>query len=74
LTVKKDPAALKPRLEELLTRAKLEHDLRTTSKEELCYDVKVPLDRKTDRLSELILKLDSEQATSVEWDEKKEKK
>jgi hypothetical protein len=75
LTIKaKDPAAFKPNLETLLRRFKLEHDLRTTSKEELCYDVKVPLERKTDRLSEQILKLDPDNATAVEWQEKKEKK
>lgn len=75
LTVKaKDPAAFKPKLEQLLSRSRLEHDLRTASKEELCYDVKVPIDRKTDRLSELVLKLDPENATAVDWQEKKEKK
>jgi len=75
LTIKaKDPAAFKPNLEALLSRFKLEHDLRTTSKEELCYDVKVPLERKTDRLSEQILKLDPDNASAVEWQEKKEKK
>jgi hypothetical protein len=75
LTIKaKDPAAFKPKLEAVLTRFKLEHDLRTTSKEELCYDVKVPLEKKTDRLSEQILKLEPDNATAVEWQEKKEKK
>jgi hypothetical protein len=34
----------------------------------------MPLDRKTDRLSDMILKLDPENATAVEWEEKKEKK
>jgi hypothetical protein len=75
LTIKaKDPAAFQPKLEEILTRFKFDHDLRTTSKEELCYDVKVPIERKTDRLSEQILKLDPGNATAVDWQEKKEKK
>ena len=38
------------------------------------YEVRVPLDRKTDRLSDMIMKLDPENATAVEWEEKKEKK
>ena len=71
----KDPAALKPKIEQLLTRTKFEHELRTTAKEdELSYDVQVPLDKKTDRLSEQILKLDPDNVTAVEWKEKKEKK
>jgi hypothetical protein len=75
LTIKaKDPAAFKPKLEQILTRFRLEHDLRTTTKEEVCYDVHMPLDRKTDRLSEQILALDPGNATGVEWAEKKEKK
>ena len=34
----------------------------------------MPLDRKTDRLSERILKLDPENVHEVDWEEKKEKK
>lgn len=75
LTVKaKDPAALKPRVEELLTKYRLEHELRTASTEEVCYEVRLPIDRKTDRVSNAILALDPENATAVEWEEKKEKK
>jgi uncharacterized membrane protein YhiD involved in acid resistance len=70
----KDPAAIKPKLDEILKRSKIEHELRTTKEDEICYDVQVPLDRKTDRISEMILKLDPENATAVEWKEKKDKK
>ena len=69
----KDPAALKSAIEELLRRNRVEFELRTSSPEEICYDVKVPLERKTDRLSEQILDLDREHA-AVQWEEKKEKK
>jgi uncharacterized membrane protein YhiD involved in acid resistance len=73
LTVKaKDPAKLKPKVEELLARRRLEFDLRGTSKEEISYDVHVPVDRKTERLSEQLLQLDPDAA--VQWEEKKEKK
>ena len=68
----KDPAALKSTLDRLLTRYRIEHQLRVASKEDVCYDVHWPLDRRTDRLSAQILELDPEAA--VEWEEKKEKK
>jgi Domain of unknown function (DUF4956)/MgtC family len=70
----KDPAAIKAKLEELLTKNRLEFDLRATSQEELHYEVRVPLTKKIDRLSEIIAKIDPENATAVEWEEKKEKK
>ena len=68
----KDPAAMKPKLEQLLTRYRIPHELRITSKEDVCYDVHWPSDRPTDRLSDKILELDPDAA--VEWEEKKEKK
>ena len=70
----KDTAPLKPRLDELLRRSRLEFELRTSTPEEVCYEVKLPFDKHTDRLSNLILKLDPENTQGVEWDEKKEKK
>ena len=70
----KDPAALKPEIEKLLTSHRLAYELRGTTKEELHYEVKIPLNRKGNRLSDMILKLDPENATAVEWEEKKEKK
>lgn len=70
----KDPAKLKPQVEHLLTRNRVAHELRSASKEELQYEVKWPIDRKTDRISEAILALQPGEETSVEWDEKKEKK
>jgi uncharacterized membrane protein YhiD involved in acid resistance len=68
-----DPPALKPRLEKLLARHHIEFELRTASKDELSYEVELPLNRKTDRLSNVILALDPENATAVEWEEKKVK-
>jgi Domain of unknown function (DUF4956)/MgtC family len=70
----KDPAAIKQHLDQLLVKNKLEFELRGTSQEELHYEVHVPLTKKTDRLSDVILKIDPENATAVEWEEKKEKK
>ena len=53
----KDPAALETAIEKLLGRNRVEYELRTSSPEEICYDVKVPLERKTDRLSQQLLDL-----------------
>jgi len=69
----KDPAALKPKIEDLLSRSRLEFSMRTISNEEIVYEVQLPIDRKPDRLSNAILKIDPENATGVEW-KKKEKK
>jgi uncharacterized membrane protein YhiD involved in acid resistance len=68
----KDPAELKPKIEKLLTRYRLEHELRAALKEELDYDIHFPASKKTDGLSEQILQLDPD--ASVQWEEKKEKK
>ena len=70
----KDPAAIKPKLDALLARYRFEVELRGSSQEELHYEVRMPTEGKTDRLSERILKLDPENVTEVEWEEKKEKK
>src|SRR3954471_12948534 len=72
----KDSAALRPRLEELLTRNRLDHELRSATADEVVYEVRIPLDRtsKIDRLTTTILKLDANKNTGAEWQEKKEKK
>jgi uncharacterized membrane protein YhiD involved in acid resistance len=69
----KDPAAAKARIEELLARNRLPFQLRTSLEEEVCYEVQLPLDRKTERLSEAILKLDPGKLTGVEWEREKSK-
>lgn len=75
LTVQaKDPAALKGKLEALLSRHRLQFELRSATTENVTYEVKLPLDKKVDRLSNGILKLDPDNATGVEWEEKKDKK
>src|SRR6185436_8348995 len=70
----KDPAAIKPAIDQLLARYRLKFELRGTSTEELEYEVNLPLERKTDRISENIVKVDPEKITAVEWEQKKEKK
>jgi uncharacterized membrane protein YhiD involved in acid resistance len=70
----KDPAKLKPKVEQLLARHRVAFELRSASKEELDYEVRWPIDRKTDRISEAILALVPGDETAVNWEEKKEKK
>jgi hypothetical protein len=69
-----DPSAFRPKLEALLARYRLQFELRSSTPEAVTYEVRLPLDKKIDRLSNAILKLDPQNATGVEWEEKKEKK
>jgi uncharacterized membrane protein YhiD involved in acid resistance len=70
----KDPAAIKDRLDALLARYKFDIALRATGQEEFHYEVRIPSEAKTDRLSNRILELDPKNVTEVEWEEKKDKK
>ena len=69
----KDTDAMRPKIEAILRRYRLKFELRTSSDEEVCYDVQVPLELRTDRVSNAILKLDPEGHASVEWADKKAK-
>ena len=69
----KDTDAMRPQFEEILRRYKLKYELRTSSDDEVCYDVQVPIELRTDRVSNAILKLDPEGHASVEWADKKAK-
>jgi uncharacterized membrane protein YhiD involved in acid resistance len=68
----KDCMSLKPQVEQLLTRHRLNYELRASAPDEIAYDVHFPIDRKTASLSDEIRQLSAEAA--VEWEEKKEKK
>lgn len=68
-----DPAAIKPQVERLLSRYGAAFELRTSTKDEASWDVHVPMELKTDRLSQRLLDLDPE-SVAVQWEEKKEKK
>ena len=72
--INKDTDALRPKVEEILRRYTVRFELRTSSDDEVCYDVQVPLELKTDRVSNAILKLDPEGHASVDWTEKKKAK
>lgn len=69
-----NPSTVKVEVEKQLATHHVAYELRAESKEELEYEVRMPLSRKTDRLSDLIMQLDPQNVTAVEWEEKKEKK
>jgi hypothetical protein len=69
----KDTAPLRNPAEALLRRQHIVYELRTSATEELTYEVKVPYGRRTDRLSNAILRLDPNAEIAVEWDEKGKK-
>ena len=69
-----DPGAVKPRVEQLLSRYRVAYELRSASKDELQYEVRWPVNRRTDRISEALLALQPGGDTAVEWTEKKEAK
>jgi uncharacterized membrane protein YhiD involved in acid resistance len=73
IKVRDDTDALRPKIEPILQRYNLDFELRTSSDEEVCYDVQVPFDVQTDRISNTILRLDREGHAAVEWSEKKNK-
>jgi uncharacterized membrane protein YhiD involved in acid resistance len=70
----KEADVLRPRLEQILRRYRCEFELRAASDEEVSYDVQVPFELQTDRISNAILRLDPEGHASVEWSEAKDKK
>jgi uncharacterized membrane protein YhiD involved in acid resistance len=74
IKINKDTDALRPKIDEILRRYDLKFELRTSSDEEVCYDVQVPLELKTDRVSNSLLRLDPAGHASVEWTEKKKTK
>jgi hypothetical protein len=69
-----DTAALKTRIEEVLRRNRLEFEIRITTPEEISYEVRLPFDKKVDRLSSAILKIDPANTIGVEWEQKDKKR
>jgi uncharacterized membrane protein YhiD involved in acid resistance len=66
--------SLRPKVERILSRYRIEFEIRTASDEELCYDVKLPLQTETEPITDAILALDPDGHGAVNWGEKKEKK
>jgi uncharacterized membrane protein YhiD involved in acid resistance len=64
---------LRPSLEALLGRQSVDYELRTSAEDSLCYAVRLPLNRRTDRVSAAIHRLAPGRVTSVGWEERKVK-
>ena len=64
---------LRPTIEGILRRFRLKYELRASSDEEVSYDVHVPLEVQTDRVSNALLKLDPQGHAAVDWADKKQK-
>jgi uncharacterized membrane protein YhiD involved in acid resistance len=74
LTIKAGQAAtLRPRLEKLFGRLKVEFQLHSASEEELAYGVRMPFDRTTERVSTAIERVAPGAITAVSWEERKAK-
>jgi len=70
-----DALTLRPRVEDVLRRNRLTHEIRTATDDELCYEVRVPRRKTTDKLSNQLLALAKQPtALAVDWDEKKSDK
>jgi hypothetical protein len=74
LTVKAPgPDQFKPALEQLLNRHSAKYDLRGSANDQVQYEVELPLDVRTESLSDQILTLSDPQQTTVAWEEAKHK-
>ena len=61
---------LRPRIEALLRGHKLRFEMRASSTDELAYEVRLPTDMRTDRISRSIAALREETPPAIEWEEK----
>jgi uncharacterized membrane protein YhiD involved in acid resistance len=68
-----DPGKLRPLLEQALRKHKAKFEQRTMGANTLAYEVKLPLNRRTDVISNQIVTLANSSDTLVEWGEKKNK-
>jgi hypothetical protein len=70
ISSKKD---IRAAVEQIFKRAAIDFELRSMAEDELVYEVRMPLKRRTDRISTAIVALDPSNDTAVEWKEKKPK-
>ena len=62
---------IREQVEQIFRRASIDYELRSVSEEEHVYEVRIPIRRRTDRISTAIVALDSSNEIAVEWKEKK---
>jgi uncharacterized membrane protein YhiD involved in acid resistance len=68
-----DPAAIRNSIEAVLRRYDVKYELRSAGTKELMYEAQLPLETKTDRVSNAILVLEGDGEKEVVWEEKKKK-
>ena len=69
--VVKSKLDIRDEVEQIFKRAQAEYEIRSVSEGELAYEVQLPLKRRTDKISNAIVALDSSNETAVEWKDKK---
>ena len=67
-----NPEGIRKNLEKLLQRHRALFELRALTAEQISYEIALPLDQSTDKISNAIAALNGGEATAVEWEEKKE--
>ena len=65
---------LRPKIEDVLRRHKVKHELRTSAEDEVSYLATAPRTLRTDRVSNALMELEPSGKGSVEWDEKSKSK
>ena len=68
-----DTDARRDEFDAILSRYHVDFDLRSSSDESVCYDVRVPLEMNREAVTNAILNLDPKGHGSVDWSEKKAK-
>src|SRR4029450_11042470 len=61
---------LRPKIEEVLRRFKVRYELRTAAEDNVIYMVTTPKALRTDRVSNALMELTSDNKGAVEWNEK----
>ncbi len=64
---------LKPSIEHTLRRYRIPFEIRNTTADDLGYEVKVPIRRNTETVTDAIAALDLKQPIEVKWEKQKEK-
>ena len=68
-----DPTSHRPEIESILRRYDVDYELRSAGPKELVYEADLPLRVRTDRVANAVLRLDTDGATEVVWEDKKKK-
>jgi len=68
-----DPTSMRRDIEAILRRYHITYELRTAGTKDVVYEAELPINTRTDRVSNAILLLDSGHETEVVWEEKKKK-